>query len=153
VPAGEQVGVYQPRVEVGVSLGQEDVVVRLRRSMTAEHRLSFELELHGRLEGAEPLDACLADLLERPVAHLGLLGRRLLGDVGAEQERVGVPEHRRAVERQQALEGLRRLRSSLDRVPETDQRIDADPLDVFDDRPKRDVVAMLVGEESEAHPA
>ncbi len=119
-----------------------------------------EIDLDGRLEPLQELEAVVAQLVARPAADLeyplGVLGVHRLG-LGAEVERkhelVRVPEDAGAVELPQELDALDRLRAALGDVPERDDQIRLDTLDVRERRAKGDGVAVHVGEESDAHAA
>jgi hypothetical protein len=118
-----------------------------------EHRHAFELAMDDRREGADLLELRGAQPRQRPLAHLEVpLGDRLRRVGGyLEQERVRVAEHRLAAEGREAVKGFRRLRAALRDVAEADDLLDTEPLDVLECGTEGDVVAVLVGEECEAH--
>ncbi len=138
---------------LAAELGEEHVVVGVRRAVEEDERCAVELAADDRREGAHLLDVRGVQLRQRPLAYLELAFsdrlRRVRGNL--EQERVRVAEHRRAAEGRQTVECLPGLRPALHDVAEADDLFHAEPLDVLDRSAEGDVVPMLVGDESEAH--
>ena len=121
--------------------------------LTGKAIVPIELAADGRCEGADLLEVGRVELRQGPFPHLELaLGHRLRRvERDFEQERVRVAEHRRAAEGREAVEGLRRFRPALHDVAEADDLVHAEPFDVLERRPERDVVRVLVRDEREAH--
>ena len=82
----------------------------------------------------------LGDRLRRVGGHL-------------EEKRVRVAEYRLAAERGEPVESLRGLRAALRDVPEADDLLDPDALDIFQRNAEGDVVRVLVGDKRDAHAA
>jgi len=99
------------------------------------------------------LEVMRLELRQRPVAALELCLRDRLRRVGRhlEQEIVGVSEDDGPAERGEPVEHPARLVASLHGIPETDDPIDPEALELGDDRCERRVVAVDVRDECERH--
>ena len=135
---------------LGRSFGQDDVLVRRRRRVTAEHAPG----LHGRAEAAQELEPVLTQLSARPVGGrqqaldvVGFLGAQ----VQREQELVRVAEHARAAELLEQLDALARLWPSLGDVSERNDQLGAATLQIRERSSEGDGVSVHVGEEGDAH--
>lgn len=131
-------------------LRQDDVLVRGRRRMAAEHTTGSDR----RLETAEELEPVLAELLARPAPRLeqpldvlGLLG----AEVERQQELIRVAEHARTADLAQEIDAFAWLRASLRDVAEGDDQVGIVVLQIDERGAKCDGVAVHVGEESDAH--
>ena len=117
-----------------------------------------EIDLDGRLEPLQELEAVVAQLLAGPAADLehpfDVLGVHRLG-LGAEVERkhelVRVPEDAGAVELPQELDALDRLRPALGDVAKRDDQVGLYALEIGERRAEGDRVAVHVREEGDAH--
>src|SRR5262245_28566590 len=150
VAADEDVGVDEPRLQGdAVEPGKQYVLVRARRAVEAQHRPAVDGQLDRRPEAANELEIFGSEPAERPIAYGELRLGDLLGRVRRhlEQEVVGVPQHGLGAEAAQPGERLDRLRPALGDIPEADDLVDADLLDVVRHRLERDVVRMLIRDE------
>ena len=131
-----------------VGVREDDVLVRRRRRVAAEHAAC----LHGRGEAAQEREAILAELRARPVR---CLEHALVGLFVAELERnekvIRVPVDARTSKLLQQRNAFARLRPALGDVAERDDQVGLDVLQVGQSGAEGDGVAVHVGEEGDAH--
>jgi glutamyl-tRNA synthetase len=157
VAAGEHVdaGAAEQVLDLGVRrVRQQYIVVGVRRAVErAQGHAVVQLDVKGRHERSNLIEVARLELRQRPLALVEVSLRERFRRVGRhlEQKGICVSKDDRPAQRGETVEDFPRLVATLHRVAEADHAVDAELLELRDDRCERVVRAVDVGYERERH--